>query len=238
MSAYTHARSSHMKYCANRTNQRKNTQSGEIKYSSAINEHKTLYETDVQSRSVIRYYIGLIVRWKQQWKYKYARYIARKNGASIGEGVIMPISLARKANKNLTIGSHTSIASDNFSSLRYPVKIGSHVIVGNNAKFVMGSHRLDTPNFEHFRPNSALVIDDYVWLCPDSVILPSVSHIGKGCVLGANSVAVKDMKSMTIYGGNPAKELSERKCLHYDLVVESLMGGDYKIYKKTRKGKR
>ncbi|GEM_PF-343694 len=204
---------------------------------STSNEHITSYESGIQNRSIIRYYIGLAVRWKQQWKYKYARYVARKKGAIIGEGVIMPISLARKANKNLVIGSHTSIASDNFSSFRYPVKIGSHVIIGNNVKFVMGSHKLDSPAWEHYRPNASLVIDDYVWLCPDSVILPSVSHVGYGSVLGANAVAVKNLKEMTIYGGNPAKEIGERKCVHSDLVVESLMGGDYKIYKDARKKK-
>lgn len=198
------------------------------------NVHRTAYEIAVQDRSTLHYYIGLIVRWKQQWKYKYARYIARKNGTTIGEGVIMSISLAKKANKNLIIGNHTSIATDNFSSFRYPVKIGSHVIIGNGVKFVMGSHRLDSPNWEHYRPKPELVIEDYVWLCPDSVILPSVSRVGYGSVLGANAVACKDMEEMSIYGGNPAKGLKKRPCVHSDLVVESLLGGDYTIYKAVR----
>ena len=207
-------------------------------YEKANKCNRTKYEIAVQDRSVLHYYIGLAVRWKQQWKYKYARYIARKRGATIGEGVIMPISLAKKANKNLIIGSHTSIASDNFSSFRYPVKIGNHVIIGNGVKFVMGSHRLDSPNWEHYRPNPGLVIEDYVWLCPDSVVLPGVSRIEYGSVLGANAVAVKDMKRLFIYGGNPAKEIKERTTVHSDLVVESLLGGDYNIYKATWRKKR
>lgn len=171
--------------------------------------HRTAYEKAVQDRSLLHYYIGLIARWKQQWRYKLARYIAKKHGAKIGEGVIMPISLAKKANKNLTIGSHTSIASDDFSSFRYPIEIGSHVIIGNKVKIVMGSHRLDSPDWEHYRPNSKLVIEDYVWLCPDSVVLPSVSYIGYGAVLGANAVAVKNIDKMSIYSGNPAKEIKK-----------------------------
>lgn len=198
------------------------------------NCHRTAYEIAVQDRSTLRYYLGLIVRWKQQWKYKYARYIARKRGAKIGEGVIMPISLAKKCNGNLTIGNHTSIASDNFSSFRYPVEIGSHVIIGSGMKFVMGSHRLDSSDWEHYRPNPKLVIEDYVWLCPDSVVLPSVSRIGYGSVLGANAVAIKDIEQMSINGGNPAKKISMRKCVHSDLIVESLLGGDYDIYKLVR----
>ena len=40
---------------------------------------------------------------------------------------------------------------------------------------------------------------------------------------------------MSVVGGNPAKEFKKRKCVHSNLIVESLLGGDYDIYKKTRK---
>jgi maltose O-acetyltransferase len=42
---------------------------------------------------------------------------------------------------------------------------------------------------------------------------------------------------MAVVGGNPAKEFKKRKCVHSNLVVESLLGGDYRIYKQTRKNK-
>lgn len=71
-----------------------------------MQDNRTLYEKKVQDRSQLRYFIGLIVRWKQNFKYARARRIARKRGAIIGEGVIMPISLAKKVNKNVTIGNH------------------------------------------------------------------------------------------------------------------------------------
>lgn len=105
------------------------------------NVHRTAYEIAVQDRSTLHYYIGLIVRWKQQWKYKYARYIARKNGATIGEGVIMPISLAKKANKNLIIGNHTSIETDKID-VRSPVKIGNYVIIGKS-EIITTSHNIE-----------------------------------------------------------------------------------------------
>lgn len=203
-----------------------------------MEQKRTLYERNIQDRSTLRYVLGLIIRWKQNFKYEKARRIARKRGATIGEGVIMPLSLARKANKNLIVGNHVSISSDNFSSFRYPVIIGDNVIIGNGVKFVMGSHNIDSPDWEHCRPNESLVIEDYVWLCPDSVILPSVKRVARGCVIGANTVLVKDTKEMMVYSGNPAKELRHRHCVHSDLIVESLMGGDYEIYKRTRKAKR
>ena len=70
------------------------------------------------------------------------------------------------------------------SSFRYPIKIGNNVIIGSNVKFVMGSHNIDSPNWEHCRHNSGLTIEDYVWLAPDSVILPSCTTIAYGTVVG------------------------------------------------------
>ena len=46
---------------------------------------------------------------------------------------------------------------------------------------------------------------------------------------------VKDVEQMSVVSGNIAKEFKKRKCVHSDLVVESLLGGDYYIYKEARK---
>lgn len=40
---------------------------------------------------------------------------------------------------------------------------------------------------------------------------------------------------MSVVGGNPAKEFKKRKCVHSNLIVESLLGGDYQIYKEIRR---
>ena len=109
-------------------------------------ERNCLYDQNIQSRSVLRYYLGLIVRWKQHLKYAKAVRIARKRGATIGEGVVMPLSLARKANKNLTIGNHVSIQTD-LIDLRSPVKIGSYVILGSGTNIITTSHNIDSPDW-------------------------------------------------------------------------------------------
>ena len=54
-------------------------------------------------------------------------------------------------------------------------------------------------------------------------------------VISSGSVVVKDVESMSVVGGNPAKEFKKRKCVHKNLVVESLLGGDYYTYRKTRR---
>lgn len=200
-------------------------------------DERSIYEKAVQDRSFIKFILGAVVRYKQYIKHQYIQKIARKNGAVIGNGVVMPLSLAKKVNKNWMIGDHVSINTDDFSSYRHSIKIGNNVIIGNNVRFVMGSHNIDSPEWENFRPNKGLVIEDYVWLCPGCTILPSVTKIAYGTVVGANAVLTKDTNAMSVWGGNPAKIIRQRKCVHSKLIVESLLGGDFLAYIKTRKNK-
>lgn len=194
----------------------------------------TPYEELIQNRSQAHYFLGLIIRWIKNLKYAYARKVAKKNGASIGEGVIMPISLARKANKNLTIGNHTSIQTEKID-LRSPVFIGNHVIIGYGTEIITTSHNIDSPNWEV--KNYGIIIEDYVWLPTNILVLPSCRKIGYGAVAGSGSVIVKDIDSMSVVSGNPAKEFKKRKEIHKNLIVESLLGGDFKIYRLTYKNK-
>ena len=197
-----------------------------------MEDNRTLYERNIQDRSTFHYIIGLLARWKQHFKYARAVRIARKRGATIGQGVIMPLSLARKANSNLTIGDHVSIQTDNLD-LRSPIKIGNHVIIGSGTNIITTSHYIDSPDWEH--KYYGITIEDYVWLPTNVMILPSCRKIGYGAVVSSGSVVVKNVEPMSVVGGNPAKEFKKRKCVHKDLIVESLLGGDYEIYKQTWK---
>ena len=192
----------------------------------------TNYEQDIKVRSTFRYILGLIARWKQHFKYDKAVRIARKKGATIGENVVMPLSLAKVANSNLKIGDHVSIQTDKID-LRNPVTIGNHVIIGSETEIITTSHNIDSEEWEH--KHYGLTIEDYVWIPTRVMILPSCRKIQYGGVISSGSVVVKDVESMSVVGGNPAKEFKKRKCVHKNLVVESLLGGDYYTYKKTRR---
>lgn len=198
-------------------------------------DNRTLYEKSIQDRSYAHYLIGLLARWKQHFKYARARRIARLGGAKIGKNVIMPVSLAKKMNKNVTIGDCTSIQTDAID-FRSPVHIGSHVIIGYGTEIITTSHYIDSPEWEH--KYYGITIDDYAWIPTKVLVLPSCRHIGYGAVVGSGSVVVKDVEPMSVVSGNPAKEFKKRKCVHSKLVVESLLGGDFETYMKVRKQKK
>lgn len=194
-------------------------------------DNRSLYEKAIQDRSKLHYLVGLLVRWKQHFKYAKARRIARKRGAKIGENVIMSIALAKKMNENVTIGDCTSIQTDDID-FRSPVNIGSHVIIGYGTEIITTSHNIDSPEWE--QKHYGIVIEDYVWIPTKVLVLPSCRHIGYGAVVGSGSVVVKNVDEMSVVSGNPAKEFKKRKCTHSRIVVESLLGGDFQTYQNTR----
>lgn len=193
---------------------------------------RTSYEQDVQSRTVWHYVKGLLIRWWTNRKYEKARRIARSRGAVLGDHVILPFSLARQANSNLVVGDHVSIQSDRID-LRNPVHIGSNVIIGAGTEILTTSHNIDSPDFE--QKDYGLTIEDYVWLPTKVLILPSCRKIGLGAVVGSGSVVAKDIEPMAVMSGNPAQKIKTRSCVHKNLVVESLLGGDYEAYRNSRK---
>lgn len=190
------------------------------------------YEQYVQSKSYPRYLIGLLSRYIAHLKYERISRIARKNGAIVGEGVIMPKSLAKKLNSNVVIGNHVSIETDKLDT-RCSLRIGDNVIIGRGTEIITVSHNIDSPNWEP--KYYGIEIEDYVWLPTNVLVLPSCRKIGKGAVVGSGSVVVKNVEEMTVVSGNPAKELRKRSCVHTDLPVERLQHGDYKQYKETYK---
>lgn len=189
------------------------------------------YNTEVRQRSLIRFVIGLIPRVYFYLKFSFIRYIARRMGGVIGEGVMMPFSLARRANSNLEIGDHSIVGTSQLD-LRCKVKIGKNVIITSpTCRVITLSHNIDSPQWEHKR--YGIEIEDYVWIPNDVLILPSCRKIGYGAVVSSGSVVVKDVEPMSVVGGNPAKAFKKRACVHSEHLMEQSQTADLKYYWKA-----
>ena len=188
----------------------------------------------VKSKSKLRYLAGLFIRWRNFVSFQRRVNKARKKGAKIGKGVVITSNVAKSANRNLVIGDHSTI-NNSYLDLRNPIKIGNHVIIGGGNSIITTSHDVNSPTFA--RKDYGIEIEDYVWITTNAIILPSCRRIGYGAVIGCGSVVVSDVEPMSIMSGNPAKEIRKRTCVHNELVVESLLGGDYHAYKQARNRK-
>jgi acetyltransferase-like isoleucine patch superfamily enzyme len=89
------------------------------------------------------------------------------------------------------------------------VVIGSRCLIGANCQIFDGSgHDLGFPDVEeriHTEGSSRpIVIEDDVWIGANSIILPGI-RIGKGSVIGAGSVLIKNVPPMAVVRGHPGK---------------------------------
>lgn len=194
----------------------------------------TQYERNVSQRSTIRYLISLLARWLARRRMDRQLNALRKSGATIGGRVALTPGCRLGGGRNLSIGDCCSFQDAEIDS-RAPVKIGNHVIIGDRSRVITCSHNVDDPEWAF--KQYGIEIEDYVWIASNAIVLPSCRHIGKGAVVGTGAVVAKDVPPMAIVVGNPATILRYRKCVHENLVSESMLGGDLAAYIKARQTK-
>lgn len=87
------------------------------------------------------------------------------------------------------------------------ITIGNDVFIGPKVNLITINHDANPDNRSatYGRP---IVIEDKVWIGINSTILPGV-RIGYGAIVGAGSVVTKDVESMTVVAGNPARVIKK-----------------------------
>ena len=115
----------------------------------------------------------------------------------------------------LSIGPSSVIGHNVTLDARKGLTIGKNVNISSEAMIWTLHHDYNSAHFSAI--GGETVIDDYVWICSRSIILPGV-HIGRGAVVAAGAVVHKDVAEYSVVGGVPAKHIANRnKDLSYDL---------------------
>jgi len=116
----------------------------------------------------------------------------------------------------IEIGEGTIIGQNAFLDGRDKLIIGKHVDLASDVLIYNSEHDI---NSDDFRPIHSIVeIGDYVFIGPRAIILPGVK-IGKGAVVAAGAVVVKNIREFEIVGGVPAKVIGERKNKNLNYVL-------------------
>ena len=191
------------------------------------------YIKKVKERSHFTFLLGLFHRLLKWLKFASCRQLARIKGATIGRNVILPFALARKANKNLTVGHDVIIESSDID-LRGSIFIDSHCIINRDVRILRASHIIDDDTTFSTKYAPPLSISSYSWLAVGCCILPSVTRITRGSVIGSGCILAKDTEEMGVYVGNPAVLLRHHSTVFSDLIVPAMMGGDLEYYIHAR----
>jgi acetyltransferase-like isoleucine patch superfamily enzyme len=88
-----------------------------------------------------------------------------------------------------------------------PVRIGEDSDIGTHTHIWTLEHDPNDPS--HGTKNAPVIIEDHVWIASRVTILPGVT-IGRGAVVAAGSVVTRDVPTMAIVGGVPARIIGRR----------------------------
>ncbi len=116
----------------------------------------------------------------------------------------------------ITIGHNSLIGNNCFLDGRAPLTIGNHTSLASEVMIYNDEHNINSPDYENsFGP---VTIGDYVFIGPRAIILPNIK-IGDGAVVAAGAVVTKNIPDFEVWGGVPAKKISDRniKNPHYKL---------------------
>jgi len=180
----------------------------------------------------IKQFIGKVINrlynywldWQIAWlwvlgyvpSHVFRQILFRLNGVKLGRKSTIHIGARFYQPKNVFIGEDTIIGDHATLDGRAKLVIGNHVDIASEVMIFNSEHDIHSQNFAPIE--SPVIINDYVFIGPRAIILPGVT-IGKGAVIAAGAVVTKDVPSLTIVGGVPARPIGKRqlKSLNYRL---------------------
>ncbi len=107
---------------------------------------------------------------------------------------------------NVFIGSNCEF------NIRKKIIIGNNSLIGSGSRFIDHDHGINLGELirNQLCPEKEIIIGEDVWVGCNVVILKGV-HIGDGAVIAAGAVVNKSIPPLEIWGGVPAKKISNRK---------------------------
>jgi lipopolysaccharide O-acetyltransferase len=116
---------------------------------------------------------------------------------------------------NVQINDYVHICAMQNVSIGDNVLMASRIYISDNSHgYYKGDENDTSPDIAPINRRyykSPVTVEDNVWIGEGVVILPGVT-LGKGCIIGANSVVTKSIPSYVIAVGSPAKPIKQFDC--------------------------
>jgi len=142
------------------------------------------------------------------------RFFYRVSGMSIGSGSTIHMMARIYDPRHISIGEDTIVGERASLDGRKQLPdsegglvIGDHVDIASEVMIWTSQHDVNAEDFHAIEKK--VIIEDYVFIGPRAIILPGVT-VKKGAIVAAGAVVTKDVESMSIVAGVPAKEIGKR----------------------------
>ena len=135
------------------------------------------------------------------------------DNVSIGSGTGIYPGVTLWGKGEIDIGKNTEIGINTVIYSKRRVSIGNNVLIAANCYIIDSNHSIyknDIIREQEDVFKGPVIIEDDAWLGAGVKVLSGV-HIGKGAVIGAQSLVNKDIPDYAIAVGVPAKVISFRK---------------------------
>lgn len=124
----------------------------------------------------------------------------------IFDAKVTPIYLELERDAILSIGSDTYVNDGVWFGCTGKITLGARVLIGPGVRIFDNSYHGIYQRRVMPAPRPVTIEDD-VWIATNTIILAGVT-IGRGAIVGANSVVSRDVAPYTVVAGNPAKQIN------------------------------
>ncbi len=134
------------------------------------------------------------------------RIILRLFGAKVGANVHVYPTARITMPWNIEIGDQAAVGDRAILYALGQIVIGERATISQGAHICAGTHDISRPD----RPllKMPITIGDDAWVAADAFLGPGVT-VGKGAIVGARSVVMKDVEPACVVVGNPARKIRE-----------------------------
>jgi putative colanic acid biosynthesis acetyltransferase WcaF len=134
--------------------------------------------------------------------------LLRLFGARIAKGVVIKPCVNIKYPWNLSVGAHTWIGENVWIDSLVMITVGANACLSQGAVLLTGSHNYKNKTFDLL--TGSIVLADGVWIGAGAIVTPGITAASHA-VLTAGSVATKSLDAYSIYQGNPAVKIRDRR---------------------------
>jgi acetyltransferase-like isoleucine patch superfamily enzyme len=141
------------------------------------------------------------------WPAWIRRQFFRGMGFSIGKSASLGVGLTFYRTGNIRVGDRSVVNRNCLLDNRGVIDIGNDVSISRNVQIYTAGHDPHSPFFE--MTLAPVKIHDHAVIFARATILPGVT-VGRGAVVYPGAVVTRDVPSLAIVGGVPARQVGHR----------------------------